>query len=143
MFGFGAMGEAIARRLLSQQYQLNIWSRTSEKLIVLAESGAMVKSSVAEAIMSADTIICVLPDVVALQEVLFDVDWAHELQGRMVINFGSVNVFIPLYRHRINTRFSSPKKASMAREMISSCPTERSPSREKTAQRPSAITARK
>ena len=91
MFGFGAMGEAIARRLLSQQYQLNIWSRTPEKLIVLAESGAMVKSSIAEAIKSADTIICVLPDVVALQEVLFDVDWAHELQGRMVINFGSVN----------------------------------------------------
>ena len=91
ILGIGAMGDAIARRLLSQQYQLNIWSRTPEKLISLAEAGAMVKSSAAETIKSADTIVCVLPDVVALQEVLFDVDWAHELHGRMVINFGSVN----------------------------------------------------
>lgn len=91
MFGFGAMGEAIARRLLSQQYRLNIWSRTPEKLISLAETGALVKSSAAETIKSADIIVCVLSDVVALQEVLFDVDWAHELHGRMVINFGSVN----------------------------------------------------
>ncbi|WP_455200238.1 NAD(P)-dependent oxidoreductase, partial [Kaarinaea lacus] len=91
MFGFGAMGEAIARRLLSQQYQLNTWSRSPEKLVALAEAGALVKSSAAETIKSAETIVCVLSDVVALQEVLFDVDWAHELHGRMVINFGSVN----------------------------------------------------
>ena len=91
VFGFGAMGDAIARRLLSQHYELSIWSRSPEKLITLAEVGARVKSSAAEAIKSADTIICALPDVVALQEVLFDVDWAHELHGRMVINFGSVN----------------------------------------------------
>lgn len=91
MFGFGAMGDAIARRLLLEQYQLNAWSRTPESLIPLAEAGAMVKSSAAETIKSADTIICVLSDIVALQEVLFDVDWAHELHGRTVINFGSVN----------------------------------------------------
>ena len=91
MFGFGAMGDAIARRLLSQQYQLNIWGRAPEKLITLAEAGALVKASAAETIKSADIIVCVLSDVVALQEVLFDVDWAHELHGRMVINFGSVN----------------------------------------------------
>ncbi|WP_455365127.1 NAD(P)-dependent oxidoreductase [Kaarinaea lacus] len=91
LFGVGAMGEAIARRLLARQYQLNVWNRTPEKLVTLAEAGAIVKSSAANAIKSADTIICVLPDVLAIQEALFDVDWAHELHDRTIINFGAVN----------------------------------------------------
>jgi len=91
LFGVGAMGEAIARRLLAKQYRLNVWSRSPEKLVSLAEAGAIVKSSAANAIKSADMIICVLPDVVAIQEALFDVDWAHELHGHTVINFGAVN----------------------------------------------------
>lgn len=90
-FGFGAMGLAIARRLLSRQYQLNVWNRSAEKLISLAESGAIVKASPAEAIRSSDTIVSVLPDLSALQEVLFDKDWAHALHGRCIIHFGSVN----------------------------------------------------
>ena len=91
VFGFGAMGEAIASRLLAKNYQINVWNRSPEKLITLAEAGAIVKSSAAEAIKSADIIICALPDPAAIQEVLFDVDWAHELHGRTVINFSSVN----------------------------------------------------
>lgn len=91
LFGVGAMGEAIARCLLAKQYQLNVWSRTPEKLVSLAEAGAIVKSSAANAIKSADNIICALPDVVAIQEALFDVEWAHELHGHTVINFGAVN----------------------------------------------------
>ena len=91
LFGFGAMGMAIARRLLSRNYKINVWNRSPEKLIPLAEGGAIVKSSPAETIKSAETIISVLPDAAALQEVLFDKDWAHELHGRCVIHFGSVN----------------------------------------------------
>ena len=91
LFGVGAMGEAIAQRLLAKRYQLNVWSRTPEKLATLAEAGAIVKSSAANAIKSANVILCVLPDVIAIQEVLFDVEWAHELHGRTVINFGAVN----------------------------------------------------
>lgn len=91
LFGVGAMGEAIAQRLLAKRYQLNVWSRTPEKLVTLAEAGAIVKSSAANAIKSANIILCVLPDVVAIQEALFDVEWAHELHGRTVINFGAVN----------------------------------------------------
>lgn len=91
LFGFGAMGDAIARRLLAKHYPLNVWNRSPEKLATLAEAGAIVKSSAANAIKSAKTIVCVLPDVVAIQEVLFDVDWAHELHERVVINFGAAN----------------------------------------------------
>jgi 3-hydroxyisobutyrate dehydrogenase len=91
LFGIGALGEALARRLLARQYRVNVWNRTPEKLVNLAEAGAVVKSTAANAIKSANTILCILPDVVAIQEVLFDVEWAHELHGRMVINFGAVN----------------------------------------------------
>lgn len=91
LFGVGALGEALARRLLARQFQVNVWNRTPEKLVTLAEAGVVVKSSAPNAIKSADTILCVLPDVVAVQEVLFDVEWAHELHGRTVINLGAVN----------------------------------------------------
>jgi len=90
-FGFGPLGLAVAGRLLANGYVINAWNRSPEKLIPLAEKGVIVKASAAEAIRSTETLICVLPDPASLQEALFDQDWAHDLEGRCVIHFGSVN----------------------------------------------------
>lgn len=92
VFGFGPLGEALARQLLAKGYRVNLWNRSPEKLLSLAEAGAIVKSSAAAAIKSAEIIVCALPDPNAIQETLFDVDWAHELHGRLVINFGSMSL---------------------------------------------------
>ena len=91
MFGFGQVGEALAKNLLSKGYTVNAWSRSTEKLMQLKGAGAVVQSSEVENIKSADIIISALPDYLALQEVLFHNDWAHELNGRTVIHFGSLN----------------------------------------------------
>ncbi|NOZ53682.1 MAG: NAD(P)-dependent oxidoreductase [Gammaproteobacteria bacterium] len=91
LFGLGPMGLGLATQLLENAYTVNIWNRTAGKSISLAEQGAIVKATVVEAITSATVIICVLPDYLALQEVLFDADWAHELAGRTIINFGSIS----------------------------------------------------
>ena len=90
-FGFGQLGLAIAKRLLSSGYSINAWNRSPEKLTALAEQGVIVKATAAQAIKSAEILISILPDPLALQEVLFDKDWAHDLEGRCVIHFGSVN----------------------------------------------------
>ena len=90
-FGLGPMGQAIAQRLMANGYQLYIWNRTPEKTITLAEAGAIIKSSEVDAIRSSDIIVCILTDTAALQEVVFDVDWAHEIHGKTLINFGSIS----------------------------------------------------
>lgn len=91
MFGFGEVGAGMALRLLSRGYTVNIWNRTPEKLSNLIEAGAVIQESEVENIKSADVIISVLPDSPALQDVLFHNDWAHELHGRTVLHFGSLN----------------------------------------------------
>jgi len=91
MFGFGNVGMAIAIRLLSRGHTLNVFSGSVDKLAVLEDAGAIVQASEVDNIKSADIIISTLPDSPALQEVLFHNDWAHELHGRTVIHFGSLN----------------------------------------------------
>ena len=91
MFGFGEIGSAMAERLLSIGYTLNIWNRSPEKLADLKEAGAIIQATEVDNIKSAQTILSVLPDSLSLQEVLFHNDWAHELHGCTVIHFGSLN----------------------------------------------------
>ena len=89
MFGFGQVGEALAKHLLSKDYTVNAWSRSTEKLAKLKEAGIVLQSTEVDNIKSADIIISALPDYLALQEVLFHNDWAHELNGRTVIHFAN------------------------------------------------------
>ncbi len=91
MFGFGEVGLAMAARLLSLGYVVNVWSRSPEKLTALKEAGAVVQATEVDAIKSAELIISSLPDSPSLQEVLFHNDWAHELHGRTILHFGSLN----------------------------------------------------
>lgn len=91
MFGFGEVGAAMALRLLSLGYTVNVWGRSPEKLNALKEAGAIVHETEVENIKSSQIIISVLPDPLSLQEVLFHKDWAHELRGRTVLHFGSLN----------------------------------------------------
>ena len=91
MFGFGEVGLAMATRLLSLGYVVNVWSRSPEKLTALEQAGTIVQPTEVDAIKSADLIISSLPDSPSLQEVLFHNDWAHELHGRTILHFGSLN----------------------------------------------------
>lgn len=91
MFGFGEVGMAMASRLLAKGYCVNVWNRSPEKLAALKKAGAIVQPAEVDNIKSAELIISSLPDSPSLQEVLFHNDWAHELHGRTVIHFGSLN----------------------------------------------------
>jgi 3-hydroxyisobutyrate dehydrogenase-like beta-hydroxyacid dehydrogenase len=91
IFGFGEVGTVMATRLLSQGYSVNVWNRSPEKLALLKAAGVIVHPTEVDNIKSADVIISSLPDSPSLQEVLFHNDWAHELHGRTIIHFGSLN----------------------------------------------------
>ena len=90
-FGFGPIGVAIVERLLAAGYPVHIWNRTVERAVALMEQGAQLSASIEENIRAADIILSSLPNASAIQEVLLEVHWAHELEDRTVIQLGHLN----------------------------------------------------
>ena len=62
VLGTGIMGAAMARNWLSAGVSVRVWNRTRAKAEPLAEAGATVAGSPAEAVSSADTVISMLYD---------------------------------------------------------------------------------
>jgi 3-hydroxyisobutyrate dehydrogenase-like beta-hydroxyacid dehydrogenase len=67
--GLGAMGSRIAGRLLSQGREVVVWNRTSERAVALAEQGAAMVASPAEAAARAEVVVMMVSDAVALRAV--------------------------------------------------------------------------
>ncbi|MBX5023896.1 NAD(P)-dependent oxidoreductase [Rhizobium lentis] len=84
VLGLGAMGQALAARLLQQGHSVTVWNRTAGKAASLVAKGARELSSAADAIASSDiTVICVL-DYAAANSVLDGA--ASVLAGRAIVN---------------------------------------------------------
>jgi len=69
--GLGKMGAPMAARLLSSSHELTVWNRTAVKAEPLAQQGAKVAASPAEAAADADIVITMLATPDALLDVLF------------------------------------------------------------------------
>jgi 3-hydroxyisobutyrate dehydrogenase-like beta-hydroxyacid dehydrogenase len=70
--GTGLMGEPMARNLMASGYSMRAWNRSKTKLATLAENGATVCDTPAEAARGANTLICMLSDGPTCDAVLFD-----------------------------------------------------------------------
>jgi 3-hydroxyisobutyrate dehydrogenase len=62
LLGTGTMGLGMARNLLKAGLPLRVWNRTAAKAQPLAEDGAVVAASVAEAVQGADVVVTMLFD---------------------------------------------------------------------------------
>jgi 3-hydroxyisobutyrate dehydrogenase-like beta-hydroxyacid dehydrogenase len=67
--GLGAMGSRIARRLLDAGNEVVVWNRDSAKAEPLVAAGAVRAATPAEAARAADTVVVMISDPRALQEV--------------------------------------------------------------------------
>jgi 3-hydroxyisobutyrate dehydrogenase-like beta-hydroxyacid dehydrogenase len=67
--GLGRMGSAMVRRLCDAGHDLAVYNRTPEKAKALAEAGAKVVDSMAEAARYGDAVFTMLADDAALEEV--------------------------------------------------------------------------
>jgi 3-hydroxyisobutyrate dehydrogenase len=76
--GLGQMGMPMARRLLAAGTELVVWNRTRERAAPLADEGAGVATTPAEAARDADVTITMLSTPEAVAEVLFGTDGASE-----------------------------------------------------------------
>jgi 3-hydroxyisobutyrate dehydrogenase len=90
IFGIGLMGAPIAVRLLDADYKVVVWNRTPGKTESLAQIGAQVAETAAQAVQSADVLITWLADKVAIQEVLFPAERASLLEGKTILQMGTI-----------------------------------------------------
>jgi 3-hydroxyisobutyrate dehydrogenase-like beta-hydroxyacid dehydrogenase len=67
--GLGRMGQAMARRMLDAGHDLGVYNRTPEKAKALAEAGAKVMGSIAEAARYGEAVFTMLADDAALEDV--------------------------------------------------------------------------
>ena len=67
--GLGAMGSAIADRLLETGHQVTVWNRTAAKVKPLADAGAKVVDSPAAVAAASDAVITILTDGAAIDAV--------------------------------------------------------------------------
>ena len=72
VLGTGIMGAAIARNLLSAGMEVRAWNRTRDKAEPLADDGAKVADSPAEAAEGAGFVLTMLPDADTVAEVVGD-----------------------------------------------------------------------
>lgn len=84
VLGTGMMGYALAQTLCAAGYGVNVWNRTRAKAEPLAQMGAKVHDSVAEAVAAADIIIPIVEDC-AQAAALLTADGV-ELGGKDVLN---------------------------------------------------------
>ncbi len=67
--GLGAMGAAIAARLIEVGHEVTVWNRTAEKAKPLADAGAKVAGSPAEVAAASEAVITILTDGKAIDDV--------------------------------------------------------------------------
>jgi 3-hydroxyisobutyrate dehydrogenase len=71
VLGLGAMGGAIAHRLLGAGHELSVWNRTPGRDEELVAAGARRAGSPADAVRNAEVVITMVTDPPALEQVLF------------------------------------------------------------------------
>jgi 3-hydroxyisobutyrate dehydrogenase-like beta-hydroxyacid dehydrogenase len=76
VLGLGAMGTAIAHRLLGAGHELSVWNRTPGRDVELVAAGARRAGSPADAVRRAEVVITMVTDPPALEQVLFGTDGA-------------------------------------------------------------------
>jgi 3-hydroxyisobutyrate dehydrogenase-like beta-hydroxyacid dehydrogenase len=69
--GTGRMGQAMVRRMLEAKHDVGVYNRTPEKAKPLADAGAKVLLSIADATRFGDVVYTMLADDTALEDVVF------------------------------------------------------------------------
>ena len=72
VLGIGIMGSAMARNLVSAGLRTTIWDRSSTATAPLADAGALVAASPAEAAREAQVVVTMLPTADVVTSVIFD-----------------------------------------------------------------------
>ena len=90
--GLGAMGAAIAARLLEVGHQVTVWNRSAEKTKPLADSGARVAANPAAVAAASEVVITILTDGKAIDDVYSGPSGllSGDVKGKLFIEMSTV-----------------------------------------------------
>ncbi|WOP19246.1 NAD(P)-dependent oxidoreductase [Raineyella sp. LH-20] len=91
ILGTGIMGRALAERLLGRGVDVTVWNRTAERAEPLAEFGATVAATPAEAVASADIVLMTLFDAEAVVSVIREASGAAPA-GALWVQMSTIGV---------------------------------------------------
>ena len=91
LIGTGLMGRPMGERVLAAGYHLTVFNRSRDKAERLRSSGAEIAATAAGAIGSAECVLLMLTDGVAIREVLFNENPKPDLGQRTVIQMGTIS----------------------------------------------------
>jgi 3-hydroxyisobutyrate dehydrogenase len=89
LLGTGTIGEPIARNLARAGFDVRVWNRTREKAEPLAQDGATVCDSAAEAANGAELVLTVLADADATAETVEEIEF---VDGAVWVQMATVGV---------------------------------------------------
>jgi len=90
LLGTGLMGQPMAQRLAAIGHEVFVYNRTRAKAEALAGEGVRLAGTPAEAIGAAQCVLLMLSDAPAIRSVLLTGEAREALQGRAVIQMGTV-----------------------------------------------------
>ncbi len=93
VLGTGIMGSAMARNLVAAGLRTTVWDRSPQASGALAEAGAVVAASAAEAVAGAEVVITMLPTAAVVQSVMLADGVAQRLpDGAVWAQMGTIGV---------------------------------------------------
>lgn len=94
VLGTGSMGAPIARNLLAAGFPVSVWNRTAARAATLADAGARLATSPADAAKNADVVLTMLADGASVEETMSGPNGALEAMqpGSVWIQMATVGV---------------------------------------------------
>lgn len=89
VLGLGAMGATLARLFVDRGHEVTVWNRTPAKAGDLAQRGARVADSAAQAVAASPIVVMCVYDYAAAQEILDLPGVASALDGRVLVHLST------------------------------------------------------
>lgn len=89
VLGLGAMGATLARLFVDRGHEVTVWNRTPAKAGDLAQRGARVADSAAQAVAASPIVVMCVYDYAAAQEILDLPGVAAALDGRVLVHLST------------------------------------------------------
>ncbi len=89
--GIGLMGRPMVLRLLGAGYNVNVWNRSPDKLLQVADAGAKVCASIAELVKASQVILLCLTDTTAVESVIYKGIVENGSVNQLLIDLSSIH----------------------------------------------------
>ena len=89
--GIGLMGRPMVLRLLGAGYNVNVWNRSPDKLLQVADAGAKVCASIAELVKASQVILLCLTDTAAVESVIYKGIVENGSVKKLLIDLSSIH----------------------------------------------------